>query len=79
MLHGTYVFLLDGALFAVVGIRHSWSSADDAAALIGAIVTLVTDSHQSARPHVGVTDDTFSITWEEESIKKGKLITQTIY
>lgn len=66
MLHGTYIFLLYGALFAVVGIRHSWPSADDAAALIGAIVTLVTNSHQSARPHVGVTDDAFPITWEVE-------------
>lgn len=63
---GTYIFLLDGALFTVVGIRYSRSSADDAASLIGAVVTLVTDSHQRARPHVGVADHAFPITWEEE-------------
>lgn len=64
--HDTYVFLLDGALFTVVGIRYSRSSADDAASLIGAVVTLVTDSHQRARPHVGVADHAFPIAWEEE-------------
>lgn len=70
--HGTYIFLLDGALFTVVGIRYSRSSADDAASLIGAVVTLITDSHQCARPHVGVADDAFPITWEEERLKKGE-------
>lgn len=80
VLHGTYVFLLDGALFTVIRIRHPWSTADDAASLIGAIVTLVTNSHQSAWPHIGVTDDALSITWEEESINQGKLNhTNTIY
>lgn len=58
----THVFLLDGALFTVVSIRHSGPSADDTAALIGAVVTLVTDAHQRAGPHVRITDDTFAIT-----------------
>lgn len=58
----THIFLLDGALFTVVGIRYSRPSTDDTASLIGAIVTLVTDAHQCARPHVGITDDTLSIT-----------------
>lgn len=62
VLQDTHIFLLDGALFTVVGIRYSGSSADDTASLIGAIVTLVTDAHQRARPHIGITDDTFPIT-----------------
>lgn len=62
VLKDTHIFLLDGALFTVVGIRYSGASADHAASLIGAVVTLITDAHQRARPHIGITDDTFSIT-----------------
>lgn len=67
----THIFLLNGALFTVVGIRHAGSSADDAAPLVGAVVTLIADAHQCARPHIGVTDDTFSITWEEKRWIRG--------
>ena len=63
----THIFLLNGALFTVVGIRHAGSSTDDTASLVGAVVTLIADAHQGARPHIGVTDDTFSITWEDRS------------
>lgn len=68
-LKDTHIFLLDGALFTVVCIRDSWSSTDDTAALVGAIVTLITDAHQGARPHVGITDHTFAITWGEQQIR----------
>ena len=57
-----YVFLLDGAFFTVVGIGHAGPSADHASALVGTVVALVTDTHQCARPHVGITYDTFTIT-----------------
>lgn len=65
----THIFLLYGALFTVVCIRDSRSSTDDTAALVGAIVTLITDAHQGAGPHIGITDNTFAITWGKEQIK----------
>lgn len=58
----TYILFLDGALLAVVGVGHAGPPADDAAALVGAVVALVTDAHQGAGPHVGVTDHTLAIT-----------------
>lgn len=57
----THVFLLDGALFTIVGIGHARPAADDAASLVGAVVTLVTDAHQRARSHVRVADDALPI------------------
>lgn len=67
----THIFLLDGALFTVVGIRYSGSAADDAAPLIGAVVAFITDAHQRAWPHIGVTDDTFPITCGEKGQMRG--------
>lgn len=58
----TYIFLLDGALLAVVGIGDAGPPADDAAALVGAVVTLVTDAHQGAGPHVGIADHALAVT-----------------
>lgn len=58
----TYIFFLDGALLAVVGIRYSWTPADHAASLVGAVVTLIAYAHECAGPHVRVTDHTFAIT-----------------
>jgi len=58
---GTHVLFLNGAGLAVVGIRHSGSATDDAPALVGSVVALVTDPHQGAWPHVGVADHTLSI------------------
>lgn len=58
----TYIFFLDRTLLAVVGIRHSWTPADHAAPLVGAVVTLITYAHKSAGPHIGVTDHAFAIT-----------------
>lgn len=62
------IFFLDGALLAVVGVRHAGPPADDAAALVGAIVALVTDAHQGAGPHVGVADHTLAITYTEAAV-----------
>lgn len=58
----TNIFLLDGALFAVVSVRHPRTSTYDTAPLVGPVVALVTDAHQCARPHIRVTDHTLSIT-----------------
>lgn len=78
-LKDTHIFLLDGALFTVVCIRDSWSSTDDTAALVGAIVTLITDAHQGARPHIGITDHTFAITWGEKQIRLSSWPATTLY
>lgn len=61
-LRWSYVFLTDGALLAVVGIRDTRSTTDGAASLIRAIVTLVTDTHEGARTHIRVADYTLAIT-----------------
>lgn len=63
----TYIFFLDGALLAVVGIGHSGPPADDTSALVGAVVTLVTDAHQRAGPHIRVADHTLAITCEHST------------
>ena len=58
----TYVLLLNCALLTVVRIGHARASADGASALVRAVVTLVTDTNQSARPHVRVAHDTLPVT-----------------
>lgn len=58
----TYIFFLDGALLAVVGIGHSWTPADHAAPLVGAVVALIAYAHECAGPHVRVTNHTLPIT-----------------
>lgn len=62
----THIFLLDGAFFAVVGVGHTRPPTYDAAPLIGAVVTLIANTHQCAGSDVGITDDTLSITWTEK-------------
>jgi hypothetical protein len=57
----TYVLLLLCALLAVVGVGDALAAADDAAALVAAVVALVADAHQRARPHVRVADDALAI------------------
>ena len=57
----TYVLLLLRALLAVVGIGDAWLATDDAATLIGAVVALVADTHEDARPHVGVADGALAV------------------
>ena len=57
----TYVLLLLRALLAVVGIGDARLATDDAATLIGAVVALVADTHEDARPHVGVADGALAV------------------
>lgn len=47
-----YIFLLNSALFAVVGIRDSRPATDGASSLVGAVVALITDANQSAWSYV---------------------------
>ena len=58
----TYILLLNGALLTVVRVGHARASADGAPPLVRAVVTLVTDTNQSARPHVRVAHDTLPVT-----------------
>lgn len=62
IMYPTYVFLTYGALLAVVSIRDTWSTTYSAAALVRAIVTLVTDTYQSTGTHIRVTHHTLPIT-----------------
>jgi len=55
------ILLQHRTLLAVVRVRHSRTSTDDAAALVGAVVALVTDAHQRARAHVRVADHTLAV------------------
>ncbi len=61
---GTYIFLTDSALLAVVGIGHAGPPTDGAATLVRAVVTLVTDTNQGARTNVRITHNTLAITWK---------------
>lgn len=63
----TYIFFLNGALLAVVGVGHTRPPTDDTSALVGAVVTLITDPHQGAGSHIGVTDHTLAITCEHST------------
>ena len=63
----THVFLLDSALFAVVGVRDARPAADGAPALVGAVVTLVTDADERAWSHVRVTYDTLPVAFLAQS------------
>lgn len=65
----THILLLDGALLTIIGIRDSRASTYHTAPLVRAIITLITYAHQSAGTHVGVTDHTLAITWEEERME----------
>lgn len=59
----THVFLLYSALLAIVSIRDARASANDASPLVGPVVTLVTNAHQGARPHIRVANHAFAITF----------------
>ena len=65
----THIFLLDGAFLTIIGIWNSRASTDHTASLVRAIVTLVAYAHQGARTHIGVTDHTLAITYEEERME----------
>ena len=62
MITSSHILFLNSALLAVVSIRHAGAATDGAPPLVGPVVTLITDSHKSARAHVRVTHHTFPIT-----------------
>lgn len=55
------ILLQQSALLTVVRVRNAGTSADHTPALIRAVVALITNSNQCARPHVRVTDHAFTI------------------
>jgi len=55
------IFLLNRTLLAVICVGDSGAAVDDASALVRTIIALVADAHQGARPHIRVTNDTFSV------------------
>ena len=57
-----YIFLANCAFFAVVRVANAWTSAYHASSLIGAVIALITDTNQRAWPHVGIANNTFSVT-----------------
>lgn len=56
-----HVLLLCGALLAVVGVAHAHAAADDAAALVGAVVALIAHTHERRGAHIRVTDGALSV------------------
>ena len=65
----THIFLLDGALLTIIGIRNPGASTDHTASLVRAVVTFITYAHQGAGTHIGVTDHTLAITCEEKRME----------
>ena len=56
------ILLLNCTLFTVICIRYSRSSTDNTSSLIRPVITFVTNSNESRRTNVWVTDDTLAIT-----------------
>ncbi|CAM6108517.1 unnamed protein product [Calypogeia fissa] len=55
------VLLLLRAFFAVVSVGDAQPSANDAPALVRAIVALIANPNESARANVGIADDTLAV------------------
>ena len=62
-----HVFLLLRTLLAVVGIRDPRTAADNASALVGAIVAFIADAHKSAGAHVRVADGALAVAFLAET------------
>lgn len=58
----TYIFFLNRTLFAIIGVRNSGSSANYTSALVRAVITFITNPDKSTWTHIGITNNTFSIT-----------------
>lgn len=56
-----YVFLLNGALFAIICIWYTRTTTNNTSTLVWTIIAFITDTHQCAWPHVGVADHTLSV------------------
>lgn len=48
------IFLLNGALLTIIGVRNARSSANHASSLIRAVIALIANPHERARSHVGI-------------------------
>ena len=68
--YATYVLLLYGTLLAVVGVRDTGASTDDAAALIRAVVAFIADAHQRARLHVRIADHALAVAYSMPSVPR---------
>ena len=66
------VFLLDCAFLAIICVRNAGPSADHAPSLVGAVIALVADPYQSARPHVRIADDAFTVAFFTQSPNRWK-------
>jgi hypothetical protein len=52
----TYIFFLQRALFAVIGVADAWSTADDASPLKAAVAAFFAYTHERGGPHIAVAD-----------------------
>ena len=59
----THIFLLNCTFFTVISIRNTRSTTYYTATLIRAIVAFITYTHQCTGTHIGVANDTFTITY----------------
>jgi len=57
------IFLLNGALFAIIRIRNSLASTNHTTALVASIVAFVTNSNKEAWTDIGIANDALSITF----------------
>ena len=76
--HSTHIFLTDGALLAVVGIGDPWPPAYGTSTLVGAVVTLITDSDQCTGTHIRVTHYTQTIIYGIKNVRVIKLTTISV-
>lgn len=58
----TYILFLNRTLLAIIGVRNSGSSANYTSALVRAVITFITNPDKSTWTHIGITNNTFSIT-----------------
>jgi len=71
------IFFLNCAFFAIICITNTRSSTNHTSSLVCSIVTFITDSHQSARPHIRVTNNTFSITFFTQTTNSNSWLLST--
>jgi hypothetical protein len=68
-----YIFLCDGALLAVVGIRYTWTSTYYTSSLVWPIIALIADPNERTWTDVGITNHTLAITFLTETTNSCKI------
>jgi len=63
------VFLGGGAPFAIISIRNAWPTANHTSTLVRTVVTLVTDPHQSSRPHEAIANNASTIAYKKREYR----------